>query len=148
MSKSFLSLNYHFVFSTRGRVASIHDGVINDLHAYLGGTIKGLGGHPLSIGGAADHVHLLVRLRSDHRVSDVLRDLKKASSTWMSDEKRVRDFSWQDGYGGFTVGRYEIDRLFHYIANQEEHHRRVSSIDEFKTILEEHGVEFDDRYLL
>ena len=79
MASTYTSLHYHLVFSTKHRAFSIEEDWIRELHAYLGGTVKGLGGVPLQVGGIGDHVHLLVRLKPTHCVSTFMRDLKTVS---------------------------------------------------------------------
>ena len=90
MSSTYLSLHYHLVFSTKNREALIVPEWRARLYDYLGGTIRGLGGFPEGVGGVADHVHLLVGLKATHCLSDVMRELKKASSTWVHEEIGLR----------------------------------------------------------
>src|SRR6478672_8431697 len=101
MGSTFFSLHYHFVFSTKERRPFIKADWQSDLHAYLGGIIKGMNGVAETVGGVEDHVHLLASLRPVHCVADVLRDLKKDSSTWIK-AKFDRRFLWQEGYVAFT----------------------------------------------
>ena len=117
------------------------------LHAYLGGVVNSVGGTPLSVGGTDDHVHLLIRLRATHRLADVLRELKHASSGWAHRTGEMPAFQWQAGYGAFTVSPAETSRIQAYIASQEEHHRTVSFQEEYRAFLADYGVDFDERYL-
>lgn len=118
------------------------------LYEYIGGTIRGLGGVMLSIGGIEDHNHVLTKLRPDRSVSDLLRDLKANSSGRMHDVfPELKDFSWQRGYGAFTVSASQVDKVRQYIANQEEHHREQDFREEFIGLLIKNGIEFDERYL-
>ena len=118
------------------------------LYEYIGGIVRGLGGILLIINGVEDHVHVLAKLRPDRSVSDVLRDLKANSSGWMHDVfPGARDFSWQNGYGAFTVGASEIERIKKYIANQKVHHGRQSFEEEFIELLNVNEIDFDHRYL-
>jgi putative transposase len=148
MAQSYTNLLYHFVFSTKDRKQLITNDVKTRLYEYIGGTIRGLGGVMIVIGGIEDHVHVLAKLRPDKSVSDVLRDLKANSSGWMHDVfPELRDFSWQRGYGAFTVSSSQVDKVRQYIANQEEHHRKQDFRDEFIGLLIKNGIEFDERYL-
>jgi REP element-mobilizing transposase RayT len=114
----------------------------------MGGIIRRQGGIALAINGTADHVHLLVKLRPDKAVSDVLRDLKANATGWLHEIFPVlRDFSWQNGYGAFTVSASQVERVRKYIANQEAHHRRQSFRDELIALLKANEIEFDDRYI-
>ncbi len=118
------------------------------LYEYIGGIIRGLGGISLGINGIEDHAHVLAKLRPDRSVSDVLRDLKANSSGWMHGVfPDALDFSWQNGYGAFSVGPSEIERVKKYIAEQKIHHGRQSFEEEFIDLLNVHEIEFDRRYL-
>jgi len=99
------------------------------------------------VGGVADHVHILASLRPVHRISDVLRDMKKDSSTWAKDNFD-RSFLWQEGYAAFTVSPSATEAVKKYIANQEEHHAKYSFVDELKEMLAKAGIEYDEKYLL
>lgn len=147
MPSTHLSLHYHLIFSTKDRVAYLHEDWRGRLHAYLGGIVKDLGGVPETVGGVADHVHLLVGLRATHRLADVLREVKSASSKWVHQEMKKPLFAWQDGYGAFTVSASRIEAVKNYIARQEEHHRKKTFQEEYLEFLKEYGVEYDERYL-
>jgi REP element-mobilizing transposase RayT len=99
------------------------------------------------VGGVEDHVHLLVSLRPVHCIADVLRDMKKESTNWVK-EHFERGFSWQEGYAAFTVSPSATNSVRNYIANQEEHHRKYSFVDELKGLLEKAGIDYDEKYLL
>ena len=116
-----------------------------DLHAYLGGIIRTANGVAESIGGVADHVHLLVGLRATHCLADVLRELKSVSSGWMHDEIGLHAFTWQEGYGAFTVSASQCNAVRRYIEQQEEHHWTRTFREEYLELLRRSGVEFDER---
>ncbi len=118
------------------------------LYDYIGGTVRKLGGISLELNGTEDHIHLLTKLRPDKSLSDVLRDLKANASGWMHDVfPELKDFSWQRGYGAFTVSQSNVEEVRHYISRQKEHHKRVSFRDEFVQFLKANGIEYDERYL-
>lgn len=147
MPSTHLSLHYHIVFGTKDRRSIIHPEWRDRLHAYLGGIVRRLDGVPQAIGGVADHGHLLIGLRATACLADVARDIKAISSRWVHDEIGDRAFSWQEGYGAFTVSASQLDAVRDYIARQEEHHRKMSFMDEYRELLRRSGVEFDERYL-
>ncbi len=147
MASTYLSLHYHLVFSTKNREAVITPAWRARLHDYLGGTIRGLGGFPEGVGGVADHVHLLVSLKATHCLSDVMRELKKASSTWVHEEEGACSFAWQEGYAAFTVSATAREAVRHYIANQDEHHRVKSFREELVEMLNKAGIDYDPKYL-
>ncbi len=147
MPSTHLSLHYHVVFSTKDRAPIIRDPWRDRLHAFIGGVIKTSGGFPEGIGGVDDHVHLLIGLRATACLADLVRDVKSVSSRWVHVEIGDRTFSWQEGYGAFTVSASLRNTVAEYIARQAEHHRERSFQDEYRDLLERSGVEFDERYL-
>ena len=146
MPSTHVSLHYHIVFSTKNRFPYIETAWRPRLHEYLGGTVRGLGGVPLQVGGVTDHVHLLVGLKAIHAVADIVREVKKASNSWVQ-ETLDRKFQWQEGYGAFTVSRGDIGEVSACIASQEEHHRKRTFQEEYLAFLEEQGIEYDPRYV-
>ena len=125
MPETFTNLIYHVVFSTKNRQPLITEAYQPRLYDYIGGTVRNLGGISLAINGTEDHVHLLVKLRPDKSLSDVLRDLKAGASGWMHDVfPELKDFSWQRGYGAFTVSASNVEAVMRYIANQKVHHQK------------------------
>ena len=147
MSSTYLSLHYHVVFSTKNREPRIEPAWKAQLHEYLGGTVRGLGGIPEEIGGVADHVHLLVGLKATHCLADFMRELKKASSLWVHEQLKREGFAWQEGYSAFTVSATTREAVRSYIANQEEHHRVKSFREELVEMLEKAGVSYNPKYL-
>ena len=117
------------------------------LHAFLGGAVRTAQCVPEAIGGTFDHVHLLLGIRATHRLADVMRDIKQASSKCVHEPIGLKSFSWQDGYGAFTIGSSQIDQVKEYIRNQIEHHRKRTFQDEYVEFLKRSGIEYDDRYL-
>ncbi|MGD0348807.1 MAG: IS200/IS605 family transposase [Verrucomicrobiota bacterium] len=147
MSSTHLSLHVHLVFGTKHQRPLIAADWRERLHAFLGGAARTLGAVPEAVGGVADHVHLLVGLRATHCLADVLRDTKRASSTWVHETIGDREFAWQDGYGAFTVSASLLEIVKRYIARQEEHHREKTFQEEYVELLRRGGVEYDERYL-
>ncbi|MBK6892105.1 MAG: IS200/IS605 family transposase [Flavobacteriales bacterium] len=148
MMSTYLSLHYHVVFSTKNRVPCLDRKWRDQLHSYMGGTIKGLGGFPQNTGGWNDHVHLLFGLKATHVLSDIVRELKKASTVWLRDEVGLRNFHWQEGYAAFTVSHREREMIRSYIDRQEEHHGTRTYKEELLSLLADHGVEYDLKYFV
>jgi putative transposase len=149
MGSTFTKLLYHFVFSTKDREPTIHQENRDRLYGFIGGIIRQEGGVLLQAGGVADHIHLLASLRAEPSVADMLRAIKSKSSGWMNRYVTPQErFQWQAGYAGFSVSESQVARVRRYIQNQESHHRRVSFKEELIELLERHGIEYDERYLL
>ncbi len=149
MANTFTNLLYHIVFSTKDRIPVIHGEMRERLYEYIGGIVRGERGILLEIGGVPDHVHLLVKLKSDMAVAEMVRLMKSNSSKWLSELDGARaHFEWQTGYGAFSVSESQVRKLRQYIQTQESHHAKISFRDELITLLKKHGIEYDERYLL
>ena len=148
MSDSYTNLLFHIIFSTKNRRPLITLDLEPQLYDYIGGIIRGLGGICLELNGTEDHIHLLAKLRPDRALSDVLRELKANASGWMHEVfPELKDFSWQRGYGAFTVSQSNVEKVREYIRRQKEHHTKVSFRDEFIQFLKANGVEYDERFV-
>jgi REP element-mobilizing transposase RayT len=147
MGSTYYSLHYHWVCSTKERRQFIKPTWRHSLHEYLGGTIRGLEGTPLKIGGVDDHVHALIGLKTTHCIADFSRELKKAASVWAA-KNHENDFAWQEGYAIFAVSVSLMETVSQYIERQEDHHRKMTFEAELKQLLEKHGIKYDPKYLL
>jgi len=147
MPSTYTCLLYHIVFSTKNREPSIAPSWRPRLHEYLGGAIRGLGGTPQGVGGTSDHIHILAGLTASHCLADFMRELKKASSVWVTETIREPGFHWQEGYAAFTVSASVRPAVQQYIDHQEEHHRKQTFREELIEFLEKSGIEYDERYL-
>jgi putative transposase len=137
----------HVVFSTAERRRFGLEKMAR-LHAYLGGIAKENGVHVVAIGGTEDHVHLLLELATTMAVAKAVQLMKGGSSKWFSEEYPGTGFTWQEGFSVFSVSRSQVERVVAYIAGQAEHHRKRSFEEEFKAMLKQHGIQFDERYVL
>ena len=149
MPRSFSDVTVHFVFSTKDRQPFLNEKALRlKVHNYLGGISNQLGCQPLIIGGVSDYVHVLCRLGKSVSQSDYVKELKRVSSLWIKERQpSLSDFSWQGGYGAFSVDGRSLDAVWKYIENQERHHNAVSFQDEFREFLSEHGMECDEKYI-
>src|SRR5688572_8212844 len=109
MANTYTNLLYHIVFSTKHREPLILPTLRDDLHAYIGGIIRAEGGVLLEIGGMADHVHVVTRLKADPSVAEMIKIFKAKSSKWWNEQpNRPGRFSWQRGYGAFTISPSQL----------------------------------------
>ncbi len=147
MPQSYSGLYYHII-RTKDRHTQILDEIFSRLGEYIGGTISGEGGKLLAYGGMPDHMHLLISLGREHVIADVVKKIKASSSKWMHETfPGMHSFSWQAGYGAFTVSPSIIPNTRKYIANQKEHHRQRTYREELITFLKEYGVQYDEKWL-
>lgn len=144
-----LSLNLvHLVFSTKDRMPLITSSVLPQLHAYLATVARKNDGECYRVGGVADHVHLAIRLSRTVALADLVSELKTSSSKWMKEQAPgLSKFSWQRGYGAFSIGPKDLEAVLAYIDGQEEHHRTKTFQDEYRGFLRHYGIEFDERYV-
>ncbi|MGB6222090.1 IS200/IS605 family transposase [Haloferula sp.] len=149
MPQSLSAVYLHLVFSTKDRRPFLSNPEVrHEMHAYLGGISRELHCPPLVAGGVEDHVHLLARHARTITQADWVKELKRSSSLWIKQrEPTLGDFAWQTGYGLFSVSPSMLETVEHYIANQEEHHRKLSFQDEFRMMLRKHRIDWDERYV-
>jgi REP element-mobilizing transposase RayT len=144
----YTKLVYHIVFSTKNREKALVKTHRKQLFQYIWGIIKNKNGHLYRLNGVEDHIHILVGLRPNMTISNIVKDIKVNSTNWIREKRYFPKFdSWQVGYGAFTVSEYEKEGLIEYIKNQEEHHKKETFEEEFRRLLEEHGIEFEEKYL-
>ena len=149
MSQSLSAVYIHLVFSTKERRPFLRDKTVRGaLHAQLGAISRTLECPPLLVGGAEDHIHLLARFARTIAQAEWVKEIKRVSNLWMQGQgPGYSQFQWQGGYANFSVSRSNLDNLKHYIANQEEHHRKMDFKDELRALLRKHGLKWDERYV-
>ena len=148
MAHSFVSGLFHCAFSTKGRRKLITPELQERLWPYMGGIARENGMTALSIGGVDDHVHILLAISSTISIAKAIQLIKGVSSKWVHETfPKHKLFSWQEGYGAFSIGVSQIDRTIAYIQSQAEHHRRLTYQEEFMRILKKHGIQYDERYV-
>jgi putative transposase len=145
---SYVSAYFHCVFGTEERQKLITPALEERLWPFLGGIARQNNMTPVIIGGIEDHVHLLLSLPSSMPISKAMQLIKGGSSKWVHetfpDQGR---FGWQEKYGAFSVSVSQLDTIIHYIKNQREHHRTKAFEEEFRALLDRHGIHYDERYL-
>lgn len=148
MSQS-ISVQYtHATFSTKGRNPWINDQIRDDLHAYMASILKNLDSPALIINSMADHIHLLYRFSKTITVADVMEEIKKSSSKWVKTQPHGNpSFYWQRGYGAFSLSGSHLDVVTRYIANQQEHHKKMTYREEVERLMKKYNVrEYDPEY--
>ena len=146
MPQSLSKLYTHLVFGTKYRKPLIKDNIRSDLHAYIAGLLYNLDCLPIKINSVGDHIHILFILSKNYSLAKVVEEVKKSSSKWMKDNG-VSNFSWQRGYGAFSVSSSTVEIVERYIENQQRHHRSKSFMDELEEYMRGYGVlEYDRRY--
>ncbi len=148
MGSTLTNLIYHVVFSTKSRKPLITQEIRDELYLYMGGIVKGEGGVLIQIGGMPDHIHIVLKLKPIHKLSDILQKVKGKSSKWINVQNRIKGkFGWQDGYGAFTVSESQVAVVVKYVKQQEKHHRNLSFKGELIRILKLNHVDYNEEYL-
>lgn len=148
MPQSYARLYVHIIFSTRQRKRWIKSDWAPRLYEYFSGTVRRRDSELILAGGVEDHVHLLISLSREATVSDVVRDVKTASSHWIHENIQGANlFAWQNGYSAFSVSHSAVPDVKKYIANQEEHHQTRTYREELIAFFEKHAIEFREEYL-
>lgn len=147
MPQSLSAVYIHLVFSTKHRQPFLRDESLRtDLHSFLGGTSKTLECPPVLVGGVEDHVHLLARFGRSITQAEWVKELKRVSNLWLK-ENGIANFEWQGGYADFSVSQSNLEQVKRYIANQKEHHRKLTFQDEVRALLTKHQMDWDERYI-
>ena len=146
MAQTLVDVLAHVVFSTKSRVPLILPEYEEELYRRAGAIARTMSSCCVAMNGTSDHVHMLVSMSKKVALADLVREVKKGTSRWMT-QAVVARFGWQDGYAGFSVGRSDVDAVIRYIGRQKEHHRAVSFEEEYERIVRQHDIEFDPAYL-
>lgn len=147
MPQSLSRVLVHLIFSTKNREPMIGTDIRPRLHGYIVGILEHLKSPSIQTGSVADHVHILFALGRTTTQAEIVEEVKKSSSKWMKADGGVPEFSWQAGYGAFSVSESQVETVIRYIQNQEEHHRKVTFQDEYRKFLERHQVPYGERYV-
>ncbi len=146
---TYTQILYQIVFSTKNRDPTLTKNHRDELFKYIWGVLKNKKCHLYRINGVEDHLHIVTHLHPSVSLSSLVKDIKVSSSLYIKEQNLFEKFTnWQDGYGAFTYSIKEKDRLIEYVKNQEEHHRIKTFKEEYIELLHEHGIEFDEKYLL
>jgi len=138
----------HLVFSTKNREPILENAVLSELHAYVGGIVKNLGGVLLKAGSVTDHIHPLIAHPRTCAPAELVQEIKTGSSKWLKTQgPRYAEFHWQGGYGIFSVSPAHRPAVEKYLEGQAEHHRKVGFQDEYRQLLQKYGIEWDERYV-
>ena len=147
MANTYSQIYFHFVFSTKNRENFIHQDIENRVWSYIGGIARKHNLTALQIGGIENHIHSLVISKPTIEPSLIAKWLKGESSKWISEEFSLTNFSWQDGYGIFSVSKSNVEKVIEYIKNQREHHLAQSFEVEYVELLKLHDIDYDEKYL-
>ena len=148
MAGTFSQIYIQYVFATKGRENLLQKPWRDEVFKYMAGIIKGKNQKPIIVNGVEDHVHVFVGIKPAISISELVRDIKNNSSNFINEQKFIKGkFSWQEGYGVFSYAHSQIESVYQYIANQEEHHKKKTFKDEYIDFLQKFEIEFNEKYL-
>jgi putative transposase len=148
MANTFTQIHIHAVFAVQNRVSLISKTWEERLYQYITGIIQTHKHKLLCINVMPDHVHVLFGMRPTQSLSDLMQDVKGGSSLWINENKFIAGkFSWQEGYGAFSYSKSQIPTVAKYIENQKQQHHKTSFMDEYRELLDEFEIDFDEQYL-
>ncbi len=135
MADTYSQIYIQVIFSVQGRLSLISHKNKDELYKYITGIVTNKGQKLIRINGLPDHVHILIGLKPSMALSDLVRDIKSNSSTFINRKNWIRGkFNWQEGFGAFSYGHSQLDRVIKYIDNQELHHRKTTFKEEYLRI--------------
>ncbi|MBX3265868.1 MAG: IS200/IS605 family transposase [Acidobacteria bacterium] len=148
MANTYSQIYIQIVFAVSGRENLIAKEWKAELYKYITGIVTNHGQKLLAINGVADHVHILLNIKPNIALSDLVRDIKANSSRWINERKLVRGkFQWQEGFGAFSYSISQLDDVIDYIRRQESHHEERTFKQEYLAYLDRFRVDFDDRFV-
>jgi REP element-mobilizing transposase RayT len=148
MANTYTQIYIHTVFAVRNRLSLIDTIWKERLYKYIIAIIQNHGHKVLSIGGTSDHIHIFFGFQPTQSLSELMQNVKRNSSEWINKEKLILGkFSWQEGYGAFSYSKSQISNVAKYIENQEKHHKKETLIEEYKKILTDFDIKYDERYI-
>jgi REP element-mobilizing transposase RayT len=148
MANTYTQIYIQVVFAVEWRQCLITPEHKEELHKYITGIVRNDSQKLIAINSMPDHMHILIGLRPDIALSDLVRDIKANSSRFINDEGWLRGrFNWQEGYGAFSYSHSHLDSVVRYIRNQEQHHSRRTFKSEYMTLLRKFDIAFDEKYV-
>jgi len=148
MANTYSQIYIQIVFAVQNRKALIHHSWDEKLYQYITGVIKNKGQKVIAINGVTDHIHIFIGLKPNCNLSDLIREVKKASTVFINENKLSKyKFNWQSGFGAFSYSKSHIDTVYKYVLNQKNHHKKKSFKNEYLDFLKKYEIIYEDKYL-
>lgn len=148
MANTYTQIHIHLVFVTKFRNASIAEAWEKRLYEYIIGIIHNNNHKVLAINGMPDHIHILLGLRPEQSISELVQKVKASSSKWINEQSLTRiKFNWQEGFGAFSYTKSDLTKVIKYIENQKEHHKKATFLEEYRKMLKDLEVDFNPKYI-
>lgn len=148
MANTYSQIYIQIVFAVQNRNALIDFSWEEELYKYITGIIQNKEQKLISINGMPDHIHILIGMKPTCNLSDLVREIKKSSNSFINEKQFSKfSFKWQEGFGAFSYSHSQLRNVISYIQNQKQHHKKVSFKEEYLAFLEKFEIEFDGDYL-
>ncbi|KQB36869.1 Transposase IS200-family protein [Flavobacterium daejeonense] len=148
MANTYSQLYIQIVFTVKGRQNLISNSWKEELYKYITGIITNEGQKLIAINGVSDHIHILVGLKPNKALSDLVRDIKANSSRFINEKRWINGkFEWQSGFGAFTYSHSQLTNVINYIQDQEEHHKKKTFKEEYIEFLKAFEVDYNTDYI-
>lgn len=148
MANTYTQIYIHIVFAVKGRQNLIHANWKDEIYKYITGIVTNEGQKLIAINGMPDHIHILIGLKPDKSLSDLVRDIKANSSRFINEKKWINGkFEWQTGFGAFSYSHSQLTNVISYINNQEEHHKIKTFKEEYIEFLKAFDVDYKNEYI-
>ncbi len=148
MANSYAQIYIQLIFAVKGRENLIRSDWEERLFQYITGIIQNKGQKMIAVNGMPDHLHVFIGMQPGCCLSDLVREVKKASNEWINGNKFLpARFYWQEGFGAFSYSRSQVDAVYKYVMNQKEHHKKKTFKEEYLEFLKQYEVEYNEKYL-
>ena len=148
MADTYSQIYIQIVFSVQNRKALIHESFETELYKYITGIVQNKGQKLIAINGMPDHIHIFIGMKPNCCLSDLVRDIKKSSNSFINEKQFTNvPFYWQEGFGAFSYSYKQMDTVVKYIINQKNHHQTKSFKEEYLEFLEKFKIEYKEEYL-
>ena len=148
MVGTFSQIYIQYIFTVKGRENLLQKPWRSEVFQYIAGIIRRKNQKSIIVNGIEDHVHVFVGIKPSINISDLIRDIKNGSSNFINEQKFLKGkFAWQEGYGAFSYAHSQVENVYQYIMNQEEHHKKKTFKEEYLEFLHRFCIEYNDEYL-
>jgi len=148
VANTYTQIYIQVVFAVQGRQCLIQPDHKEEIYRYITGIVTNQGQKVIQINGVADHIHLLIGMKPNIALSDLVRDVKAGSSKFINEKRWIKGkFNWQEGFGAFSYGHSQLDQVIRYIRDQEKHHQQNAFKNEYLTLLRKFDIAFEDKYV-
>ena len=147
MANTYTQLYHHIIFAVKERAPLIPKDHREELHKYITGIITHNDCKLIAINSMPDHIHIFLSLHPKIALSDLVRDIKSNSSSFIKNKGWSKSFAWQEGFGAFSYSRSQRDDVIRYVQNQEEHHTKKTFREEYIDLLKAFNIEYDEKYV-